>query len=210
MKWKINFMIFLKNCFHESRMHRGSKQARTFFRKTEFYWIYFSLASGRCYKQHFRRNYQVPKILKYLGQEAWSSGYGRRLVFWGSWVRILAQWPFFTYICCKNCNAVCLKRLKINNKRGRGWPIIKIFIKYRCLEKVSAKNRNCSSAIFLTIPNIHYALDWHLGTFIMAYILFYSFIKIVFEISILTTVANLLKDTMSVSHNCSVILFTNL
>ena len=29
---------------------------------------------------------------------------------------------FFTLICCKNCN-ICLKRPKINKKRGRGWPI---------------------------------------------------------------------------------------
>ena len=29
----------------------------------------------------------------------------------------------FTYICCKHCNDVCLKRPKINDKRGRGWPI---------------------------------------------------------------------------------------
>ena len=27
--------------------------------------------------------------------------------------------------CCKNCNDVCLKRPKINGKRGRGWPIEK-------------------------------------------------------------------------------------
>ena len=32
---------------------------------------------------------------------------------------------FFTYICCKNCNDVCLKRHKIKNKRDRGWPIKK-------------------------------------------------------------------------------------
>ena len=31
---------------------------------------------------------------------------------------------FFTLICCKNC-IVCLKRPKINEKRGRGWPILK-------------------------------------------------------------------------------------
>ena len=30
---------------------------------------------------------------------------------------------FFTYICWKNCNNVCLKRPKINYKWGRGWPI---------------------------------------------------------------------------------------
>ena len=37
-----------------------------------------------------------------------------------SFVRILAphtQWTFFTYICCKNCNDVCLKRPQINDKR---------------------------------------------------------------------------------------------
>ena len=31
---------------------------------------------------------------------------------------------FFTYNCCKNYD-VCLKRPKINDKRGRGWPIFK-------------------------------------------------------------------------------------
>ena len=31
----------------------------------------------------------------------------------------------FTYICCKNCDDVCLKRPKINDKRGRGWQIFK-------------------------------------------------------------------------------------
>ena len=28
--------------------------------------------------------------------------------------------------CCKNCNDVCLKKPKINEKRGRCWPIFKI------------------------------------------------------------------------------------
>ena len=31
----------------------------------------------------------------------------------------------FTYICCKNCDDVCLKRPKTNYKRGRGGPILK-------------------------------------------------------------------------------------
>ena len=30
---------------------------------------------------------------------------------------------FSTYICCINFNDFCLKRPKINVKRGRGWPI---------------------------------------------------------------------------------------
>ena len=32
---------------------------------------------------------------------------------------------FLQHICCKNCNNVCLKRPKINDKRGRSWPILK-------------------------------------------------------------------------------------
>ena len=49
-----------------------------------------------------------------LGWEPRSSGYGRRLVFQRSWVRIPAPytgWIFFTFICCKKCN-ICLKRRK--------------------------------------------------------------------------------------------------
>ena len=54
-----------------------------------------------------------------VGREPWSSGYGRRLTFQRSWVRIPAPdtgWTFFTLICCKNC-IVCLKRPKINEKK---------------------------------------------------------------------------------------------
>ena len=38
---------------------------------------------------------------------------------------------FFTLICCKNCN-VCLRRPKINKKRGRCWPV---FLKKLVLER---------------------------------------------------------------------------
>ena len=38
-----------------------------------------------------------------------------------SWDRIL-EGHFFTYICWKNCNDVCLKRPKINNKKR---PLLK-------------------------------------------------------------------------------------
>ena len=47
-------------------------------------------------------------------------------MFQRSWVRIpvlYTGWTFLTFICGKNCNDVCLKRPKINYKRGRGWPI---------------------------------------------------------------------------------------
>ena len=50
----------------------------------------------------------------FLGQEPWSSGYGRRLMRQRSWVwkqhRILGG-HFIAFICCKNCN-VRLKRWK--------------------------------------------------------------------------------------------------
>ena len=57
---------------------------------------------------------------------AWSSGHGMRLMLRRLWVRIAALytgWAFFTYICCKNFNDVCLKRPKINDKWGRGWAM---------------------------------------------------------------------------------------
>ena len=66
----------------------------------------------------------------YHGREPWSSGYGRRLTILRSWVWIPAPytgwtWHFFTLICCKNCNNVCLKKTENKRKRGRGWPIFK-------------------------------------------------------------------------------------
>ena len=63
------------------------------------------------------------------GQEPWSSGYGRRLMFWRSCVQIPVPytgwtWHFFTLICCKNC-IVCLKRLKINETEAGVGPFKK-------------------------------------------------------------------------------------
>ena len=47
---------------------------------------------------------------------------------------------FFTYICCKNCNDVCLKRPKINDERVRDWPnffkkMSKLGIDFLCITK---------------------------------------------------------------------------
>ena len=64
-----------------------------------------------------------------LGREPWSSGYGRRLMFRRSWVRIPAlytgwTWVFFTLICCKKI--YCLfEKTENKRKRGRSWPIFK-------------------------------------------------------------------------------------
>ena len=55
-------------------------------------------------------------------------------MFGRSWVRILApntDGHFVTYICCKNCKNVCLKRPKINDKRGRGWHLKKAQLSHR-------------------------------------------------------------------------------
>ena len=41
-----------------------------------------------------------------------------------SWHHLLDGY-FFIYNCCKKCNDVCLKRLIINDKRGRSWPTYK-------------------------------------------------------------------------------------
>ena len=44
--------------------------------------------------------------------EPWSCGYGRRLMFWRSWIQIPVQytgWTFFTLNCCKKWN-VCLEK----------------------------------------------------------------------------------------------------
>ena len=54
-----------------------------------------------------------------MGEDSCSKGYGVE-----SQHCILDGYDIFTYICCINCNDVCLKRAKINNKRGRGWPIL--------------------------------------------------------------------------------------
>ena len=48
-----------------------------------------------------------------IGGDSCSEGCG-----FESWHRIL-DGHFFTLICCKICNDVCLKRPKINNKRPR-------------------------------------------------------------------------------------------
>ena len=54
------------------------------------------------------------------------SGYGRRLVSWRSWVRILAPYTgcrFFTYICWKI--VILFEKTKINEKEGENGPFFK-------------------------------------------------------------------------------------
>ena len=57
-----------------------------------------------------------------LGDDSCSKGHGfesRRCILDGH---------FFTLICCKNCNDVCLKRPKINEKGAGVGPFLKIML----------------------------------------------------------------------------------
>ena len=65
-----------------------------------------------------------------LGREPWSSGYRRRLMIWRLWVQILAPctgWTFFSHLFVASIVLMFVwKDPKINDKRGRGWPLLKI------------------------------------------------------------------------------------
>ena len=93
-------------------------KSRKFFSKIKF----FKLPRGR---QKLETNNNNKN--KFHGWEPWSSGYGRRLTFWRSWVRIpvlYTGWKFFSLICWKIVLMFVWKRPKKTN-RGRGWPILK-------------------------------------------------------------------------------------
>ena len=87
-----------------------------------------------------------------MGGDSCSEGCGFK-----SWHHIL-DGHFYTYICCKNCNDVFLKRPKINNKRGWGWPIfLKKVNKPFCL--------NCFWISFDAsfIPGMCFVIEVYLG-----------------------------------------------
>ena len=78
-----------------------------------------------CVLVYFIKQFFSAKRVTVVGREPWSSCYGKRLTFWRSWVWILVPytwWTFFTFICCKNCYDVCLKRPKINEKEAGFGP----------------------------------------------------------------------------------------
>ena len=87
---------------------------------------------------HFYKNIRIKVVSNAIkfsligsasGREPWSSGYGRRLTFLRSWVRIpvpYTGWTFFHIKLLLNCVDVCLKKTENKRKRGRGWPIFLI------------------------------------------------------------------------------------
>ena len=87
-------------------------------------------------------NYALMKVA-ILGQEPWSSGYGKRLMFWRLWVQIPApytgwKWHFAHWFVVKNC-IVCLKRPKINEKEAG----VGLFIKKSCNICLFLWTNNC-------------------------------------------------------------------
>ena len=65
---------------------------------------------------------------KDIWRKPWSSGCGKWLMFWRLrvWIPAPVYWidgDFFTFICYKNCFAVCLKRHKVNKKEAGGMEI---------------------------------------------------------------------------------------
>ena len=101
---------------------------------------------------------KIELTLVALGQEPWSSGYVRWLMYEGcgfeSWHHILDH--FFTYICCKNWNDVCLKRPKINNKRGR-WGVIvaQLVERSRPISEVCGLNPVIGKYLFWTLFTVN-------------------------------------------------------
>ena len=68
--------------------------------------------------------------IKMKGREPWSSGYGMGGDSYAKGrgfasCHCILDGHFFTYICCKNCNDVCLKRAKINEKEAGVGPFKK-------------------------------------------------------------------------------------
>ena len=84
-----------------------------------------------------------PQLCQRIGQKPWSSGYGRRRMFWRLWVRIPVPntgWTFFKLICCKNYIWVCMKKTEDKWKRGRGRPIKNIhkdLVLFRTSERIT-------------------------------------------------------------------------
>ena len=88
-----------------------------------------SLSSTLLWKNQNHKNYFQTKKF-FLRREPWSSGYEMRLIYQRLWVRFPAPytgwtWHFFTLICCKNFNDVCLKSPKINEKEAGVGPFFK-------------------------------------------------------------------------------------
>ena len=89
--------------------------------------------------------------VKYMqsGREPQSSGYSRRLMLRRSWVQIPAPYGhFFTYICCKICNDICL--IKTKNKRVKRQGLA-LFKKYMQTVRHKVAHATHPTCIFCTV-----------------------------------------------------------
>ena len=71
---------------------------------------------------------------------------------------------FCTYVCCKNCNDVCLKRLKINGKEVGVGPLFKKENILRQITLILRKNQRSTQNLLLllksSMTNLHRLGNW--------------------------------------------------
>ena len=118
--------------------------------------VYCNLIGSNCArKSHLR-----------LGRLPWSSAYERRIMFWRSWVRILALytgWTFFAFVCCKKIKG-CLKRPKINEIEVGDGPFKKssAFTRLMPMHKPSRPPMVDKNEIQVCLGSL---LNWRMGEF---------------------------------------------
>ena len=118
--------------------------------------VYCNLIVSNCArKSHLR-----------LGRLPWSSAYERRIMFWRSWVRILALytgWTFFAFVCCKKIKG-CLKRPKINEIEVGDGPFKKssAFTRLMPMHKPSRPPMVDKNEIQVCLGSL---LNWRMGEF---------------------------------------------
>ena len=87
-----------------------------------FFWSHWLRVKSDAWKQMKR------KKAHQTGEEAWSSGYGRSLMFWKLWVRIAAPftgWTFFHAYLFVVIIVMCVWKDENKTKRGLDGPFFK-------------------------------------------------------------------------------------
>ena len=120
-----------KHCYYQRDFFYLNSSNKTIYFKSQG-WLRAQLEVNN--QKKAKDLFDVSEELE-IGREPWSSGYGKRLTFQGSWVRIQAPdtgwtWHFSYWIVVKIALFVW-KKTENKRKRGRGWPII-FFKKKSC------------------------------------------------------------------------------
>ena len=122
-------------------------------------WIQAQYTGWTFFHNFLKKNWPIPASFSLFSsfQYSWQKIFN--INFWDDWIRTADLWswkqllyqlshnhcPFFTFICCKNCNA-CLKR-RNKLKRGRVVPL-----KTTYLEKgsITVQRTSCFTCLELT------------------------------------------------------------